>query len=164
MAAFERDYAPITLDLSCVAGDRGRRMRSAVDTLWRFLKDQGVSWVGFYTKVDGADEMVLGPSRDTPACSPIELHGACGSAWSKRRPIIVSDVANLGHNYIACDPRDRAELIIPLFDENHQCYGVLDLDSHQRDAFSTADLRSLKHLMETTGIGWPSAWVDPLVY
>jgi len=164
MTAYDRDYAPIALALNHVAGDRERRMREAADTLWRFLKDVGVSWIGFYTKPDDADEMILGPSRDTPACSPIGMHGACGQCFLKKRPIVVSDVANLGPNYVACDPRDRSELIIPLYDESRRVYGVLDADSHQRNAFSTADVKELKQIMESTGISWPSAWVDPLHY
>lgn len=164
MPATEREYEPIFLALNHVAGDRLRRMREVADTLWRFLKDSGVSWVGFYTKVDGADEMVLGPSRDKPACSPIGLHGACGQSWSKKRPLIVHDVHNLGLNYVACDPRDLAELVIPLFDENGRCYGVLDLDSHERRAFGEHDMIQLRRLMESTGISWPAPHLPALVY
>ncbi len=164
MPAYERDYAPIALALNSVAGDRTQRMRSVADTLWHFLKDAGVSWVGFYTKVEGADEMVLGPSRDKPACSPIGLHGACGQAYLKRRPLLVHDVTNLGMNYVACDPRDLSELVIPLFDEHGKCYGVLDLDSFERRAFSEHDLIELRRLMESTGISWPAPHLPALIY
>lgn len=164
MAAYERDYAPIFLALNHVAGDRARRMREVVDTLWRFLKDHGVSWVGFYTRPGDAEEMVLGPSRDKPACSPIGLHGACGQALLKRRPLIVHDVTNLGMNYVACDPRDMAELVIPLFDEEGSCYGVLDLDSLERRAFSEHDMVELRRLMESTGISWPAPHLPALIY
>jgi putative methionine-R-sulfoxide reductase with GAF domain len=164
MPTYERQYEPIALALNHVSGDRTRRMREVADTLWRFMKDHGVSWVGFYTKADGADEMVLGPSRDKPACSPIGLHGACGQAWSKKRPLIVNDVRNLGVNYVACDPRDLSELVIPLFDEKGACYGVLDLDSFERSAFSEHDLLNLRRLMESTGLSWPAPHLPALVY
>ncbi|MCC5823578.1 MAG: GAF domain-containing protein [Phycisphaerales bacterium] len=164
MPTHEREYEPIFLALNHVAGDRQRRMREAADTLWRFLKDHAVSWVGFYTKADDADEMILGPARDKPACSPIGLHGACGQALLKKRPLIVNDVRNLGMNYVACDPRDLAELVIPLFDETGRCYGVLDLDSFERSAFSEHDLINLRRLMESTGISWPAPHLPPLVY
>lgn len=164
MPFIEREYGPIFLALNHVGGDRRRRMREVVDTLWRFMKDHGVSWVGFYTKADDADEMVLGPSRDKPACSPIGLHGACGQALLKKRPLIVNDVRNLGMNYVACDPRDLAELVIPLFDENGECYGVLDLDSFERSAFGEHDMIQLRRLMESTGISWPAPHLPALVY
>lgn len=164
MPTYERQYEPIALALNHVSGDRIRRMREVADTLWRFMKDHGVSWVGFYTKADGADEMVLGPSRDKPACSPIGLHGACGQSWSKKRPLIINDVRNLGVNYVACHPRDLSELVIPLFDEKGACYGVLDLDSFERSAFSEHDLLNLRRLMESTGISWPAPHLPALVY
>lgn len=167
MPAHERDYAPIFLALNHVGGDRTARMRAVADTLWRFLKDQGVSWVGFYTKsqgLDGQDEMVLGPSRDKPACSPIGLHGACGQSMLKKRPLLVHDVHNLGPNYVACDPRDLAELVVPLFDEEGRCYGVLDLDSFERNAFAEHDVVELRRLMESTAISWPAPHLPALVY
>lgn len=164
MAAYERDYAPIALALNGVGGDRAQRMRSFVDTVWRFTKDHGVSWVGFYTKVDDADEMVLGPARDKPACSPIGMHGACGQCFLKHRPYLVHDVHNLGAGYVACDPRDMAELVIPVFDEQGRCYGVLDLDSFERRAFSEHDLIALRRLLESTGISWPAPHLPALVF
>ncbi len=164
MGSFERQYEPVALALNHVSGDRARRMRAAADVLWRFFKDFGVSWVGFYTKIEGREEMVLGPSRDTPACSPIEMHGACGMCYLKRRPIIVTDVHNLAERYIACDPRDRSEALVPLFGEDGQCYGVLDVDSHQRDAFGEIDVIELRKIMESTGISWPAPHLPPLVY
>ena len=139
-------------------------MRAAVDVLWRAFKDEGVSWVGFYLKVPDADQMVLGPSRDKPACSPLELHGACGQTYLKRRPMIISDIHNLGAGYIACDPRDKAEIVLPMFGEDGTCWGVLDVDSFDRDAFGEHDGRELKRIMEAAGISWPSPYVEPLYY
>src|SRR5690606_6771774 len=149
MPVYERDYKPLAMALSEVSGNRRRRMGEAADVLWRFFKDFGVSWVGFYEKDPDADQMILGPSRDKPACSPIALHGACGMCWSKKRPVIVHDVHSLGPNYIACDPRDRSELVIPLFNDDGSCYGVLDIDSHDRNAFGEQDVFELRRLMET---------------
>lgn len=164
MPTHEREYEPIFLALNHVAGDRARRMREAADVLWRFLKDHGVSWVGFYTHAEGSDELRLGPSRDKPACDPIGLHGACGQAVRKKRPLIVNDVRNLGTAYVCCDPRDLSELVIPLFDENGRCYAVLDLDSFERSAFGEHDVINLRRLMESTGISWPAPHLPALVY
>ncbi|MFK7885050.1 MAG: GAF domain-containing protein [Phycisphaerales bacterium] len=165
MSAYERDYAPVFLALNQVAGNRSARMRSVADTLWRFFKDEGVSWVGFYTRdPDQPEHMILGPSRDKPACSPIELHGACGQSMLKKRPYLVHDVHNLGMNYVACDPRDLSELVIPLFEDDGTPYGVLDLDSMERRAFSDHDVKELRRLMEATAISWPAPHLPALVF
>lgn len=164
MPVYERDYKQVAMALSDVSGNRHRRMHEVCDVLWRFFKDFGVSWVGFYEKDPDAEQMILGPSRDKPACSPIELHGACGMCWEKKRPIIVNDVHNLGANYIACDPKDRSEVIIPLFNDEGSCYGVLDVDSFDRNAFGEQDVYELRKIMESTALSWPAPHRPALVY
>lgn len=164
MPIYERDYSAVAMALGGVSGDRHRRMREASDVLWRFFKDYGYSWVGFYEKDPENDRMILGPCRDKPACSPIELHGACGMCWAKKRPIIVNDVHNLGSNYIPCDPRDRSEVLVPLFNDDGSCYGVIDVDSHERNAFGQADVIELRRLMESTAISWPAPHTPALVF
>ncbi len=131
--------------------DRNQRMQSFVDILWEPLHASGVSWIGFY--LHGSDEtLVLGPRRDKAACSPIALHGACGRALLSRRPVVVRDVAELGDDYIACDPRDRSEVVIPLFDEDRTCWGVLDVDSHDVGAFDETDVDGLGLLLLKAGL------------
>ena len=66
--------------------------------------------------------------------------------------MVVRDVAELGENYIACDPRDRSEVVIPLFDETGRCWGVLDVDSHELGAFSDADVTGLGRLLRKAGL------------
>jgi putative methionine-R-sulfoxide reductase with GAF domain len=132
-------------------GNREQRMQALVDLLWESLRGSGVSWVGFYLH-HGGDQMVLGPRRDKPACSPIGLHGVCGQAQSSGRPRVVRDVAELGANYIVCDPLDRSEVVVPLFDEPGRCWGVLDLDSHEAGAFDEEDVRGLTELLRRAGL------------
>ena len=96
--------------------------------------------------------LVLGPCRDKPACSPIGLHGACGQALLSRRTLIVRDVADLGSGYIACDPRDRSEIVVPLIDSTDRCWGVLDLDSWEVGSFSDDDERGLKLVLHAAGL------------
>lgn len=129
---------------------REARMQAVVDALWQAFADQGYSWVGFY--LDQPQEpddrrMILGPCRDKPACSPLGLHGACGRALLSRQTLIVRDVAQLGENYIACDPRDKSEIIIPLVDHGGTCWGVLDVDSHETSAFDTNDENGLRNVL-----------------
>ncbi len=144
------------LDATLVAGsDREQTMRTCIDALWQKLAPFGVSWIGFYTKVPDVDEMVLGPSRDTPACSPIGMHGVCGKAYLEKRAVIVHDTNALGDAFIACDPRDRSELVIPLFDGLRCCWGVLDADSHSVGTFTHNHAVRLTTLMESIGLSVP---------
>ncbi len=146
-----RSYCELRKLLTPV-GDRQVDMRRFVDAAWETLGTQGVSWIGFYLPGEPG-ELVLGPSRNKPACSPIGLHGACGRAWRAQQPLIVTDVARLGADYIACDPRDRAELVIPLFEADGGCWGVLDVDSHEPGAFDRADLCELAELLVLMHLG-----------
>jgi putative methionine-R-sulfoxide reductase with GAF domain len=146
----ERDYDAIARALAGISGDREARMRGAADALWEGLAGAGVSWVGFY--VGEGERMVLGPCRDGPACSPIGLHGMCGRAWVERTPLVVRDVRTLGEGYIACDPRDLSEVVVPLFEDDGACWGVLDADSFDVGSFETADAMALAELMVVAGL------------
>ncbi len=154
-----RDYKPLLADLS-KPSTRLQAMTLACDLLWDAFGPAGTpgpnsaffSWVGFYEKVLHADEMVLVARRDKPACSPIGLHGACGQCWSQRVPLLIHDVKTLGQGYIACDPRDQAELVIPLFNPDGSCWGVLDADSYQKEAFDQHDTQGATELLARLGL------------
>lgn len=158
-----RDYARMEEPLRALRGSRVDRMRAAADVLWEHLADTGVSWLGFYTAEPGDTEMVLGPCRDKPACSPIGLHGACGQCWASRRSLVIADVAVMGEGYIACDPRDKSEVVIPLFDDG-VCWGVLDLDSHEISAFSAGDAEELDRLMILAKLTSDEPREDPIEF
>ncbi len=145
-----RDYSAIAARVS-PRGDRATTMQQVVDCLWEGLRDQGVSWVGFYTKDPTGDQLVLGPRRDKPACSPIGLYGVCGQAYLGRRAKVIADVASLGPNYVACDPRDRSEIVVPLFEDDGTCWGVLDLDSFDVGAFDGGDVEELSAILSAAG-------------
>lgn len=145
--------------------DRAARMRIVVDALWEALSSAGVSWVGFYLHdPDNAlslgatadAPLVLGPHRDKPACSPIGLAGVCGQAFTSGQTRIVRDVRELGEDYIACDPRDRSEIVIPLFacgaNGARSCWGVFDVDSHAVGAFDKRDEAGLKAALAAAGL------------
>lgn len=133
--------------------DRAARMQCVVDAIWTAFSRAGVSWVGFYLpNARNEDELLLGPRRDKPACSPIGMHGACGRAFRERRALIVRDVADLGNAYIACDPRDRSEVVVPCVEPDGHCWAVLDLDSHATGAFDAEDVRGLTRLLVEAGL------------
>jgi len=147
-----RDYTPLMDPIRALrAQDAESVSRRAVDLLWDGLAATGVSWVGFYRGEPGAGEMILGACRDKPACSPIGTHGACGRAWKTERGLVVRDVASLREGYVACDPRDRSEVVVPLF-EDGRCWGVLDLDSFDVGAFGVEDAIGLARLMREAGL------------
>jgi putative methionine-R-sulfoxide reductase with GAF domain len=132
-------------------------MRVFVDACWEHLSPRGVSWVGFYTREPGSEEMLLGPRRDKPACSPIGLHGACGRSCLQASTLVVTHVGRLGEGYIACDPRDLSELVVPCVDASGVCWGVLDADSFHESSFDQADAGALAGLLDEVGLSAGSA-------
>jgi putative methionine-R-sulfoxide reductase with GAF domain len=124
---------------------REDRITVVVDSIWsEFGNHRPVSWVGFYHL--RPQEMTLGHRRDKPACSPIGLHGACGRAALSGRSLLVHDVRKLGEGYIACDPRDLSELVVPVSDQSGTVIGVLDLDSYSESAFQETDQFALEEI------------------
>jgi L-methionine (R)-S-oxide reductase len=100
-------------------------------------------WVGFYLLK--GEELVLGPFQGKVACIRIKLgSGVCGTAATKRRTVIVPDVAKFpGH--IVCDPESRSEIVVPLLGEE-ALFGVLDVDSGEVDAFDQIDQENLERI------------------
>lgn len=127
-------------------------MRVVVDALWDSLRDTGVTWVGFYVYRPDDEHLELGPFRDKPACTLIGVHGVCGQALRFRKARIVPDVTELGDDYVACDPRDRSEIALPLLDSDGACWGVLDLDSWEVGAFDEADEEGLQQVLAAAGL------------
>jgi len=152
---FQRHYSPIAEALE-PGRDRDRAMRCVCDALWSAFggpgDGRGISWVGFYTLDSSGDQMTLAVCRDTPACSPIGMHGVCGQGCTLGQPLVVDDIATLGGGYIACDPRDVSEVVVPLFDTEGLCWGVLDADSHDRGAFSDADVEGLVSVLRASSL------------
>ncbi len=155
-----RDYAAVARRIreSLPRGaSREDRMRLVADALWDSLHATGVSWAGFYTADESQPEdrrLILGPRRDKPACSPIGLHGVCGAGYRTGLVQIVRDTAELGPNYVACDPRDKSEIVIPLFEPTEaerRCWGVLDLDSWDIGTFDDSDAAGLIRVLEAAG-------------
>ncbi|MFM1831219.1 MAG: hypothetical protein RLZZ558_1559 [Planctomycetota bacterium] len=135
------------------APDRSARMQALVQACWPHLAPTGVSWIGFYHRdPDHPGQLVLGAREPKPACSPIGLHGACGQSLRTARPLVVRDVAELGAGYIACDPNDRSEVVVPCLDADGSAWGVLDLDSHHLASFGPEDAEQLARLLKLAGL------------
>ena len=153
----DRSYDQLSSVMLRPMASRDAAMNLFVETAWRSLSSKGVSWIGFYTANPGDAQMILGPSRNKPACSPIGMHGACGRVFQSSRPLVVRDVANLGEGYIACDPNDRSEVVIPLLDGSGEAWGVLDADSFEADAFDQRDVEGLADALRAGGLIHPGA-------
>jgi len=145
------------LGLAVRIDDPTARLAPLSDLLWDALSPRGLSWVGFYLEdpeapagPDGGG-MVLAARRDKPACSPIGLHGVCGQSFLEEAVRLVEDVALLGAGYIACDPRDRSEVVIPIYRGGYR-WGVLDADSHEVACFGTPDIHGLCSVLRAAGL------------
>ena len=104
----------------------------------------GLNWAGFYLLRGG--ELVLGPFQGRPACVRIAVgKGVCGTAVAARASQRVADVhAFPGH--IACDPRSRSELVVPIT-VDAVVMAVLDLDSDRLERFDAADQAGVEALV-----------------
>lgn len=170
-ARFARDYRPVIDTMAKVDGDRAARMKAVVDALWDAFAGESdgrhYSWVGFYehgSRNGGTDdEMLLLERRDKPACSPIGLFGLCARGWRERRAFAVHDIAVLGQDYIACDPKDLSEAVVPMFDADGSCWGVIDADSFEIGAFDASDLEGLRLVCEAAGLSEPGHAGEPVV-
>jgi GAF domain-containing protein len=126
-----------------VAGeaDAIANLANAAAELFALVPD--LNWAGFYLMKGG--ELVVGPFQGRPACVRIEVgRGVCGTAVAERATQLVDDVhAFPGH--IACDPRSRAELVVPIV-QGDAVVAVLDLDSERPGRFDADDRAGLEGL------------------
>ena len=104
----------------------------------------GFWWTGFYRVKNG--ELVLGPFQGAVACMHIGFgKGVCGTAWKEQRTIIVPDVEQFpGH--IACSSLSRSEIVVPIFSQNGEVTGVLDIDSKELATFDDTDQQYLERI------------------
>jgi len=100
-------------------------------------------WVGFY--LVKADMLVLGPFQGDIACTRIQKgQGVCGTAWEKKRSILVPDVEEF-EGHIACSSLSQSELVVPILKKG-KVVAVLDIDSASKDDFTKTDQQYLEKL------------------
>jgi GAF domain-containing protein len=113
---------------------------AAMATVAAVLKDHldHVSWVGFYLpEEDGS--LRVGPYQGPVAGTRLPAgQGVCGAAARSRTSLVVPDVAAF-EGHIACDPRSRSEIVVPVLDRGDRLRAVLDLDSERPAAFDEID-------------------------
>jgi L-methionine (R)-S-oxide reductase len=103
------------------------------------------SWTGFY-RVVTPGLLRVGPYQGPLGCLEIPFdRGVCGAAARSRTTQLVSDVDRFpGH--IACDAAARSEIVVPIFDGSGELIAVLDVDSHQPEAFDEQDSAGLERI------------------
>jgi len=106
-----------------------------------FARMPDINWAGFYLLK--GNELILGPFQGQVACVRIGIgKGVCGTAFLERRSLVVPDVHQFpGH--IACDPRSRSEIVVPLI-KGERTLGVLDIDSASYSRFTEDDQKLLE--------------------
>lgn len=102
------------------------------------------SWTGFYT-VSGVGELHVGPYQGPVACQILRNGGVCLHAVRTRASVVVSNVDDFpGH--IACDPRSRSEIVVPVWSDD-RVVAVLDIDSMETGQFGAADIEPLQRIV-----------------
>ena len=122
--------------------DATANLANAAAEVYALLPD--LNWAGFYLMKGG--ELVVGPFQGRPACVRIAVgRGVCGTAVAEGATQVVADVhAFPGH--IACDPRSRAEIVVPVVVDG-AVLAVLDLDSERPGRFDAEDRAGLEGLV-----------------
>jgi GAF domain-containing protein len=118
-------------------------LANVTSAVYEWLPD--LNWAGVYLLKGG--ELVLGPFQGRPACVRIAFgRGVCGTAVAEDATQVVADVhAFPGH--IACDPRSRSEIVVPMRDTDGRVVAVLDLDSDRPATFDEEDRQGLEALV-----------------
>lgn len=103
-------------------------------------------WVGFYWVKE--NELVLAPFQGPIACTRIAFgKGVCGTAWKEKKTRLVPDVEQFpGH--IACSSATKSEIVVPIFNQNDEVMGVLDVDSERDDILDEIDVFYLEKIVK----------------
>lgn len=143
----KKNYALLNKQLhALLEGEPNRiaNLSNAAALLNQFL--DRINWAGFYTMEGG--ELVLGPFQGLPACVRIPLgKGVCGTSAQKRETLRIEDVhAFPGH--IACDAASQSEIVVPIIKDG-EVFGVLDIDSPEKNHFDEIDQQGLEDFVDT---------------
>lgn len=100
-----------------------------------------VLWTGFYSLKQG--ELLVKTYQGPLACQSLKKNtGVCWTAVNKKKTIIVPDVHQF-EGHIACDPRAKSEIVVPVRDKDSLIIGVLDIDSKVLNRFDETDATEL---------------------
>jgi len=122
----------------------------------RFLHDNvpTYNWVGFYMLDESIQPpvLVLGPYQGAPTPHtriPLDK-GICGAAAMTGMTVVVDDVA-ADPRYLSCSIETKSEIVAPIY-WNKKVIGELDIDSHSKAAFSSADRQLVERCAALVGV------------
>ncbi len=97
------------------------------------------SWVGIYEVKPKEISIISFAGRTEPAFTSFPKDkGLNGKAVTTKRPVIVNDT-NKDEDYLLTFTNTEAEIIVPVFDEQNEVIGTIDVESETRNAFSSKD-------------------------
>jgi L-methionine (R)-S-oxide reductase len=140
---YNRIYRQLN-ELVVITDNRIARMATIAALLHH--KMESFSWTGFYLLSDS--DLIVGPYQGRLACQVLERNrGVCWSGINEQKTIIVPDVHRFpGH--IACDPKSRSEIVIPIRDKQGTIIGVMDIDSEIAGNFDETDSAHLEKIAD----------------
>jgi L-methionine (R)-S-oxide reductase len=117
-------------------------LRKAVRSLHE--AEDRFNWVGIYLMRENEPKLWLHNYMGAPTeHAEIEVgQGVCGTAVAEKANQTVQDVTQV-ENYLACNPRVKAEMVI-LIRAGDDILGQIDIDSHEKDAFTDADEQAVQ--------------------
>lgn len=118
------------------------------------LLDQEIpyfNWTGFYFRNGEKEELVLGPYVGAATDHTVIPFGKgiCGQVAVSNETFVVPDVTEQD-NYLSCSVDTKSEIVVPIFKDGKNI-GQIDIDSHQRDPFTEADVEMLEWLCGEIG-------------
>jgi GAF domain-containing protein len=131
--------------IEALIGDEDDSLAKMANIVAELHHGRGYFWTGWYRVRDG--ELLLGPFQGPAACTRIQKgKGVCGTCWERNETVVVPDVEEFpGH--IACDPRSRSEIVLPLRGTDGSVEAVLDIDSDRKNAFGKEEQGFLEALL-----------------
>jgi GAF domain-containing protein len=71
--------------------------------------------------------------------------GVCGTCWEQKTTRLINRVREC-KNYIACDNVTKAEICVPVFDQDGEVKAVFDIDSLVEDCFCQIDQEHIEEI------------------
>ncbi|HUM89639.1 MAG TPA: GAF domain-containing protein [Prolixibacteraceae bacterium] len=104
-------------------------------------KMPGFFWTGYYLLDQG--ELIVGPYQGPVACLHLKKDtGVCWAGINQQKPVVVADV-HCFEGHIACNPKSKSEIVVPLCNTVGEIVGVLDIDSDRFKQFDNVDAEKL---------------------
>jgi len=104
-------------------------------------KMPGFFWTGYYMLDRG--ELIVGPYQGPVACLLLKKDtGVCWAGINQQKPVVVADV-HCFEGHIACNPKSKSEIVVPLYNAVGEIVGVLDIDSDRLNQFDNVDAEEL---------------------